>query len=213
MNQKKRLKSKRLISLVKDKENHKMSNIFETVTIEQFKEYFFRDFPYLPLWVEGKVYFTGDLVYYGQNFYKSLIDNNSELPTNTEAWQVVPGNVNDYVTDADITRAMSQAIINTNYRFGSNDTERINIYLHLIAFYLVLDWQNSATGVNSGYSVLVSSKSVGDVSESYNFPQWMMNNPLYSLYSSNGYGMKYLSLIIPYLSCTILFSPGRTTYG
>lgn len=190
-----------------------MANIFETVTIEQFKEYFFRDFPYLPLWTEGKVYFTGDIVYYGQNFYKSLTDNNSELPTNAEGWQVVPGNVNDYVTDADITRAMSQAIINANYRFGSSDTERINIYLHLIAFYLVLDWQNAAMGVNSGYAGLVASKSVGDVSESYNFPQWMMNNPLYSLYSSNGYGMKYLSLIIPYLSCTILFSPGRTTYG
>lgn len=187
-------------------------NIYKTVTVEQFKEYFFRDFPYLPVWVEGKIYFTGDIVYYNNNFYKSLTDNNSSSPTDVDNWEVTAGNVQDYVTDADITRAMSQAYVNANYDFGSTDDERIMIYLHLIAFYLVMDWQNAAIGVNSGYSGLLASKSVDDVSESYNFPQWMMNNPLYSLYSSNGYGMKYLSLIIPYLSCTILFSKGRTTW-
>lgn len=189
------------------------NNIFKNITIEQFKEYFFRDFPYLPVWVKGKIYFTGDIVYFNQNFYKSLVDNNTATPKETEMWQVTAGNVQDYVTDADITRAMSQAYINANYDFGSTDEERIMIYLHLIAFYLVMDWQNASMGVNSGYSGLVASKSVGDVSESYNFPQWMMNSPLYSLYSSNGYGMKYLSLIIPYMSCTILFSRGRTTWG
>lgn len=188
-------------------------DIFKNITIKQFKEYFFRDFSYLPVWVEGKIYFTGDIVYFNQNFYKSLVDNNTATPNETEMWQVTAGNVQDYVTDADITRAMSQAYINANYDFGSTDEERIMIYLHLIAFYLVMDWQNAAMGVNSGYSGLVASKSVGDVSESYNFPQWMMNSPLYSLYSSNGFGMKYLSLIIPYMSCTILFSSGRTTYG
>lgn len=188
-----------------------MANIYETVTVEQFKEYFFRDFSYLPVYVEGQIYFTGDIVYYNNNFYKSLIDNNSSNPSDTSNWAVTAGNIKDYVTDADITRAMSQAYVNANYDFGNTDDERIMIYLHLIAFYLVLDWQNASAGVNSGYAGLVSSKSVGDVSESYNFPQWMMNNPLYSLFSSNGYGMKYLSLIIPYLSCTILFSRGRTT--
>lgn len=188
-------------------------DIFKNITIKQFKEYFFRDFSYLPVWVEGKIYFTGDIVYFNQNFYNSLVDNNTATPNETEMWQVTAGNVQDYVTDADITRAMSQAYINANYDFGSTDEERIMIYLHLIAFYLVMDWQNAAMGVNSGYSGLVASKSVGDVSESYNFPQWMMNSPLYSLYSSNGYGMKYLSLIIPYMSCTILFSRGRTTWG
>lgn len=187
-------------------------NIFETVTIEQFKEYFFRDFPYLPVWNQGIIYFTGDKVYYENNFYKSLTDNNTSLPTDSENWQPVKDSINNYVTDADITRAMSQAISNANERFGIDDKERIMIYLHLIAFYLVLDWQNASRGVNSGYSGLLASKSVDGVSVSYNFPQWMVNSPLYSLYSSNGYGMKYLSLIIPYLSCTILFSPGRTTY-
>lgn len=188
-------------------------NIFETVTIEQFKEYFFRDFSYLPVYVAGMTYFKGDKVYYENNFYTSLTDNNTSLPTDTTNWQAVKDSIYNYITDNDIKRAMSQALSNANYNFGYDDEERIMIYLHLIAFYLVLDWQNASRGVNSGYSGLLASKSVDGVSESYNFPQWMVNSPLYSLYSSNGFGMKYLSLIIPYLSCTILFSPGRTTYG
>lgn len=155
-----------------------MSNIFSTVTIEQFKGYFFRDFPFLP--------------------------NDCEIS---------PEERYNYVTDEDISKAMMQAQINANERFGNNDNEKVFIFLHLVAFYLVMDLKNASAGVNSTYSGLVASKSVGDVSESYNFPQWIVNSPLYSIYSQNGYGMKYLSLIIPYLSVTVLFSTGRTTFG
>ena len=58
---------------------------------------------------------------------------------------------------------------------------------------------------------IVQSKSVGSVSESYAIPQWMLNNPSYSMYAVNGYGRKYLSLIRPYLLGTIILSKGRTT--
>lgn len=199
---------------INEKKGHIMENtLYNTVTVEQFKEYFFRDFSFLPLWVEGKVYFNGDIVFYNQNFYTSLADNNTALPTNTESWKVTQGNQYDYVTDADIERAMSQAMISINARFGSDDETKILIYLHLVAFYLVMDWKNAQAGTSSSYSGFVASKSVGDVSESYNFPQWVTNSPVYSMYLSNGFGMKYLSLIIPYLSCTVLFSRGRTTCG
>ena len=156
---------------------------------------------------------TGDLVYFDENgyFYESLIDDNDNVPTDTESWKRVPGNKLDYITDEDIEKAMTQASINANERFGRNCQEKRIIYLHLVAFYLVMDWKNAAAGAASAYSGLVASKSVGDVSESYNFPTWLMNSPLYSLYSTNGFGMKYMSLILPYLSCTILFSTGRST--
>ena len=81
-------------------------------------------------------------------FYKSLINNNTNPVTDTEAWEVTKGDIYNYVTDSDIERAMSQAIINANPRFGSDDTERINIYLHLIAFYLVMDLRNASGGVS-----------------------------------------------------------------
>lgn len=189
------------------------NTLYNTVTVQQFKEYFFRDFSFLPLWVENKVYFEGDLVFYNNNFYTSKINNNTALPTDSESWEVTQGDQYDYVTDADIERAMSQALLGINSRFGTDDTSRIMVYLHLVAFYLVMDWKNAQAGTASSYSGFVASKSVGDVSESYNFPQWVANNPVYSMYLSNGYGMKYLSLILPYIACPILFSAGRSTCG
>lgn len=190
-------------------------NIFNRVTIEQFKGYFFRDFSYLPLWNSSKTYFTGDIVYIEDEdtFYKSLADFNTDDPTDSEAWEKTKASCYDYITDEDIQKAMSQALINSNERFGRDDNEKVNIYLHLVAFYLVMDWKNAAGSAASSYSGFTASKSVGDVSESYNFPTWLMDTPMYTLYSSNGYGMKYLSLILPYLSCTLLFVDGRSTFN
>ena len=190
-----------------------MSNIFEDITVSQFKAYYFRDFPYLPVYDLNTTYFKGDLVYYDGNFYVSLADNNTALPTDSQKWKITKGDVYEYVTDNDIQKALGQALLNSNPDFGCCREEKETIFLHLAAFYLVLDIKNSSGGVNSSYSGLVASKSVGSVSESYNFPQWLTNNPIYSIYSQNGYGMKYLSLILPYLSCTVLFSRGRSTCG
>lgn len=189
-----------------------MANLFNTVTIDQFKEYFFRDFTFLPFFTEGKTYWKDDIVYWtDNNFYKSLIDDNTTSPADSDNWQKVKGNIYDYVTDEDITRAMSQALANSNERFGADNEEKIMIFLHLVAFYLVIDMQNASAGVNSSYGGLVASRSVDGVSESYNFPTWMTDSPMYSLFSSNGYGLKYLSLILPYLACTVLFSRGGST--
>ena len=191
-----------------------MSNFFETVTVEEFKDYFFRDFPYLPLWDAVKTYWKGDTVFFGNSFYKSLIDNNIfNQPTNGTAWEKVPGNKYDYITDEDIAKAMTQALPNANERFGETCVEKKNIYLHLVAFYLVFDLKNSSTGINSSYLGTLASKSVGDVSESYNIPNWLTQSPLYSIYSQNGYGLKYLSLIAPYTAVTVLFAPGNSTIG
>lgn len=190
-----------------------MNDLFKSVTVEQFKTYYFRDFPFLPVYVENKIYFKGDIVYYSNYFYTSLIDNNTTLPTDTQNWQITNLDKYSYITDADIERAIAQALVNANERFGSDDEEKIIIFLHLVAFYLVMDIKNSSQGIASSYSGMLSSKSVGDVSESYSFPNWVNNNPYFSIYLSNGYGMKYLSLILPYISATILFAPGRSTVG
>lgn len=194
-----------------------MNDLFKTVTAEQFKSYYARDFYnlYLPVWDADKTYFKGNVIYYTDgNFYTSLTDNNTALPSDTENWQITPHlSIYNYITDDDINRALGQALLNANDSFGADDNEKITIFLHLAAFYLVMDLKNASAGLNSSYAGLTASKSVGSVSESYNFPQWVVNNPLYSIYSQNGYGMKYLSLIIPYLSCTVIFSRGRTTLG
>ena len=190
-----------------------MNDLFKTVTAEQFKAYYFRDFPFLPVYDPDKTYFLNDIVYDGTNFYVSLADNNTSALSDTTKWKVTKGDVLEYITDEDIEKALGQAALNANEDFGITCDDKIMIFLHLVAFYLVMDIKNASAGVNSSYAGLVASKSVGSVSESYNFPQWVVNSPMYSLFSQNGYGLKYLSLIIPYLSCTVLFSTGRTTYG
>lgn len=186
--------------------------IFDFVTVDQFKAYFFRDFSYLPLWDSEKTYWTGDIVYYNGNFYQSTIDDNTVTPPQT-GWEKIKGNIYDYVTDEDIQKAMSQAINNSNEYFGETCEEKVNIYLHLIAFYLVMDIKNAQTGLNGGVAGAVTSTHVGDVSESYAIPQWMMTDPMYSIFAQNAYGLKYLSLIAPYLAITILYSRGNSTFG
>lgn len=189
-------------------------SLFDTVTVEQFKEFFYRDFPFLPLYDNNKVYWTGDVVCNENSiFYESLVDNNTNDLEDTNYWKMIKGNVLDYITDIDIEKAMTQAKVNCNENFGDNCQEKINIYLHLVAYYLVIDIKNSSSGVNSSFLGTLASKSVGDVSESYAIPNWMTVDPMYSIYGQNGYGLKYLSLIAPYMSCTILFSRGDSTCG
>lgn len=190
-------------------------NIFDTVSIEQFKTYFDRDFPFLPLYNDFKTYWLGDVVFYDDNFYQSLKDDNTgnDPLTASDYWKKIKGNKYEYITDEDIEKAMTQARPNANEMFGATCNEKLNIYLHLVAFYLVFDIKNSSSGINSSFLGTLASKSVGDVSESYNIPQWMLENPMFSIYSSNGYGLKYLSLIAPYMAITLLFSRGGSTLG
>lgn len=187
--------------------------LYKNVSVNDFKDYFKRDFPYLPAYNSSKTYQKGDVVYYNGKFYESLDANNTALPTDTEKWGASSDTIDNYINDDDITKAMSQALIAINEKFGSCDCEKIVLYMHLVAYYLVLDLHNASQGIGSAYSGPVQSKSVGDVSESYAIPTWLTNNPMYSMYMANGYGQKYLSLIAPELAVTLLFSYGRTTFG
>lgn len=183
------------------------------VTTDDFKNLFTRGFFYLPVYVEGKAYFKDDEVYYAPNFYKSLIDGNTTLPTDTTNWSLVNDSVDNYIQDSDILRAFNEAKVNFNAAlFGDDDTVKM-VFLYLAAHYLVIDLNNAMNPLGMGFMGFTQSKSVGSVSESYAVPQWMLNNAILSQYAQTGYGRKYLSLIQPYLVGNIIFVPGRTTYG
>lgn len=189
-------------------------DLFENVTVEQFKEYFYRDFPFLPIYDAEKTYFEGDIVYKDGIFYTSLTNCNVGRDVSEIGyWKCIRIDEYDYVLDKDVEKAMGQARISANERYGETDEEKINIFLHLVAFYLTIDLKNASTGVSGAYTGVVSSKSVGDVSESYALPQWVLKSPMYSIYAQNGFGLKYLSLIAPYLAVTILYSRGDSTVG
>lgn len=182
------------------------------VTTDDFKNLFIRDFPYLPVYVEGKAYFKDDEVYYTPNFYKSLTDGNTTLPTDITNWVLVNDSVDNYIQDSDIMRAFKEAKVNFNAGLFSDEETIKMVFLYLSAHYLVIDLNNAMNPLGMGFMGFTQSKSVGSVSESYAVPQWMLNNAILSQYMQTGFGAKYVSLIYPYLIGNVLLIKGKTTF-
>ena len=177
------------------------------VTVAEFKSQFPRFTPvYLPVYVTGKTYFKDDVVYYESLFYKCKKDEVTSLPTVQSDWQLINQNVLNYTQDSDILNAMAEARINFNETLFGDDAKLV--FLYLTAYYLTVDFQNALGQANAG---IVTSKSVGSVSESYGIPQWMLQDRILGAYGRNGYGLKYLSLIQPYLVGNVMFFAGATT--
>ena len=86
----------------------------ENISIEGFLSLFKSDFaPYLlPDYIEGKAYFIDDIIYLEPNFYISLTDGNTTLPSDTENWELYNDSVDNYIQDSDIERAFKEAKVN-----------------------------------------------------------------------------------------------------
>lgn len=191
-----------------------MSCCINTVPVEYFKALFSRDFPYLPEYNYGQAYFINDVVYYEDNFYKSLTDGNVTVPTDTDNWVLTPDSVNNYIQDSDIERAFEEAKGSFNTALFSDCNTAQMYYCYVAAHYLVMDINNAQNALSMGFNGMVASKSVGSVSESYGIPQWVMNNPLLAMFAQTGYGRKYLMHIIPLARAgALIHTPGRTTFG
>jgi len=124
----------------------------------------------------------------------------------------IPACPKDYVTDFDIQKAFQEAIINFNPCLFSYDEQLKVTYLYLAAHYLVNDLQTSAQGVGSTSYAPVTSRSVGGVSESYQVPDWMINDPYLAHFATTRYGQKYLSLIKPLTIGRVQVYLGATTW-
>jgi hypothetical protein len=117
----------------------------------------------------------------------------------------------DYVTDADITKAFTEAKMNFNSGLFGLDDELRMCFLYLSAHYLVNDLQTSVAGVGSTGYFAVNSRSVGSVSEGYQIPDWVLNDPILGSFMTTRYGQKYLSLIKPLLIGNVQVYIGNTT--
>jgi len=115
----------------------------------------------------------------------------------------------DYVMDADISRAYAQAQINFNDALFPDGAAIA--FMWLSAFYLVCDLQIGMKGITSQANFPINSKSAGGVSVSYSIPDRYSKDPFLSSFTQNGYGMKYLSLLIPRLIGNIQTVSGATT--
>ena len=178
------------------------------VTPTDFKSLFPRFTPvYLPVYM-NKTYTKDDIVYYQGVFYQCKVASTNNLPTNTNDWKVIKSSVLNYTQDSDIINAIAEASVNFNAGlFPDCQTAKL-VFLHLVAHYLTVDFRNA---MGNNIAGMVTSKSVGSVSEGYTVLPWIQDNPNLSMYATTGYGNKYCSLIRPYLLGNIILSKGRTT--
>jgi hypothetical protein len=146
---------------------------WELPTVDDFKEYFARDFNYAT--TQGE-------------------------PQN-----------DDYVLDADISKAILEGSINFNLELYGEDAMVTAVFMYLAAFYLVVNLQNSAKGIASQSKFPISSASVGGVSVSYQIPSRFTDDAYICQFTQNGYGMKYLSLSMPFLVGNVTLIEGTTT--
>lgn len=117
----------------------------------------------------------------------------------------------NYVMNADITKAFSEAKMNFNESLFDTDSSLKLTFLYLTAHYLVMDLQMSQQGPGSGSQFPVQSRSVGPVSESYSIPDWISKDPMWSVFATTRYGMKYISLVRPLLVGNVFAYQGAST--
>lgn len=115
----------------------------------------------------------------------------------TLAANAVCSNLDAYVFDFDITKAFSEADLLLNQALFSSDANITLGYLYLTAHYLANDMRTAQAGIESTASFPVSSRSVGSVAEAYQIPDSYKDNPSLAFYTTTGYGMKYLSMVLP----------------
>lgn len=115
------------------------------------------------------------------------------------------------VRDTDITRGITSASANFNEGLWESQAIFSEAYLLLSAHYLVTNLLNSSQGLRSQANWLTNAKSVMSVQESFSIPDRILRSPILAVYSKTGYGMAYLSLIMPRLVGNVALLQGNTT--
>lgn len=114
------------------------------------------------------------------------------------------------VQDADIQNALIDAQLNMNQGLWGDQAHYFNAELNLAAHYMVMSLRASTQGVGGNYPWLNNSKAVGNVNESFQIPQRILDNPEMAMLTKTYYGAKYLFMILPLLSGNVITVRGRT---
>lgn len=173
-----------------------------TITVAQFKAYFYRDFPYLPVWDVSQLYNKNSRIYYPTTllFYDCQVNGTiATVPSGVSPWLNTPGamedNIYNYIQDQDISKAFGQAQVNLNQGLFASDSNTLIGYYYLTAHYLAIDLRAANGGIAAIGAFPVNSRSAGSIAEAYGIPQAYLNNPLYAQFTQTAYGMKFLSLV------------------
>lgn len=114
------------------------------------------------------------------------------------------------VLDFDITKAFGQAKFNFNPDLFCSQEQFTIGFLYLTAHYLCVDFRASSQGINGQFAWLEQSKSVGDVSQSFQIPDRILADPYMAMLTQTNYGAKYLQLLLPQLCGQIFTVAGYT---
>lgn len=114
------------------------------------------------------------------------------------------------ILDSDITAAFLSANINIDQSQYADQGSYTLCYNFLAAHYLVMNLRSSSQGINGQYNFLQASKGVGSVNEAFSIPQWILDNPYWSMLTKTNYGERYLELLMPQLVGQIFNAYGTT---
>lgn len=103
------------------------------------------------------------------------------------------------VIDDDIDGAFQDASFNMNEGLFSSQSEFSRAFNYLSAHMLVEKLLASGEGLASQYNWLTQSKTVGDISESFQIPDRILKDPMLAGFSKTRYGAMFLSIISPLL--------------
>lgn len=192
-----------------------------TITVADFKAQFRRDFPYIPTYDGTQIYNSGDVVYFPPTnlFCQSIVDSlkgiapvveydkgfkydapGIQYDKNGKYWIKYITDIDNYIADQDITNAFAEAMVLFNQALFATDATQKLGFLYLAAHFLCNDINAARGGVNSTGRFMMTSRTVGSVSESYQVPQQFLDNPNLASYMTSAYGAKYLNMILPQLT-------------
>lgn len=182
-----------------------------TITVSDFKVLFRRDFPFLPSYDATKIYNLNDRTYSAGLFWESKADGVTAItPAPGDSWNKVADDADNYILDDDITQAFVEAGSLLNQGLFNSDGMIKNGFLYLAAHFLANNIKTALAGVQSAAGQPVNSRTVGSMTESYTIPQAYIDDPVLAAYTTTGYGMKYLSLVLPALRGNIGVVAGWT---
>lgn len=171
-----------------------------TLTIQEFKDYFIRDFDYnaYSAWSVSTPYIVNNEVYDISNYlvYKCLADNTGLQPKNNPPqWQNLNIDVKNFILDTDIQKAIDPALASSPYVI-ENCIPDINIqkkaYLLLSAHYLYIQSSNLSGSISQGF---ITSASAEGLSRSFQIPNFFNNDESKFYYSQSKYGLEYMQLV------------------
>lgn len=122
-----------------------------------------------------------------------------------------------YGTDPNIS-VLNQDIVNAqvfcqysiNPALWSDQTSYSMAFNLLTAHYMCLNLRASSQGLNGQYNWAQNNKSVQGVSEGFQIPERISNNPELMMLTKTNYGALYLQLLLPQLAGQMFVVYGRT---